>query len=115
MLFTPQDPVKKFLKEKYGLEYDHDKGMFTATNSVFAAGMSTKKSGFGGKFTYDNIKEEAEDDEEYKEGFHPSNLAEAFGEVRGGILDEENADTRPPTIMTKKKSLKGRLLFESST
>ena len=111
MLFTPQEPVKKFLKEKYGLDYDHEKGMFTTTNSVFAAGLSTKKSGFGGKYMYDNIQEEdKEDDEEFKEGINPSNLADAFGEVRGEILDEENADIRPPTIMTKKKSFKGKYL-----
>ena len=109
VLFTPQDPVKKFLKEKYGLDYDNDKGMFTTTNSVFAGGLSTKKSGFG-RYTTENIKEEdKEDDEEIKEAKHISNLSKAFGEVKGEIIDEENADTRPPTIASKPKSSKGNL------
>lgn len=66
-LFTPQDTVKKFFKNKYGFEYDDDKGVFV-TNTATFEGTSAMRKTHMTRFDNEDIKEEDfEDDEEEKE------------------------------------------------
>ena len=72
-MLTPQESVKNFFKTRYGFDYDDEKGMFTATSSVFDAGFSSKKflkeieANLPSKIEFEEVKETPQIIEETEE------------------------------------------------
>jgi hypothetical protein len=96
-LFTPQDSVKKFFKNRYGFEYDEERGVFT-TNTATFEGSAMRKTNYS-KFNQEDIKEEDEEDKD--EENHNIN----------GFKEEIKSDKKKPVspkILVKAQHRKGK-------